>query len=132
MLRISGLSSLSPIDPIARHSTAGKDLVTALEKDSFTVNRAIFGGEATREEIARLSPIRLPHPATPLAVAYGTGELPELRRQSLDFHASRAAAGGTGPLVPVERANHFDIMESLRAPDGELLATARRLLSPGP
>ena len=55
MLRISGLSSLSPIDPIARHSTAGKDLVTALEKDSFTVNRAIFGGEATREEIARLS-----------------------------------------------------------------------------
>lgn len=83
----------------------------------------------TDEEIARLSPIRLPHPATPLAVAYGTAELPELRRQSLDFHASRRAAGETGPLVPIEGKNHFDIMETLRAADGELLAAARRLLA---
>ena len=50
----------------------------------------------TNEEIARLSPIRLPPPATPLAVAYGTGELPELQRQSREFHASRGVAGGPG------------------------------------
>ena len=82
----------------------------------------------TDEQIARYSPIRLPHPATPLAVAYGTGELPELQRQSRDFHASRSAAGGAGPLLPVEGKNHFDIMEELRAADGELLAAARKLL----
>ena len=82
----------------------------------------------TDEEIARLSPIRLPFPATPLAVAYGTAELPELQRQSRDFHARRAAAGGIGPLLPIEGKNHFDIMEELRAADGELLAAASRLV----
>ncbi len=82
----------------------------------------------TEEEIARLSPIRLAPPATPLAVAYGTGELPELQRQSRDFHARRVAAGGPGPLVPVEGKNHFDIMEELRAADGKLFAAAAGLL----
>lgn len=82
----------------------------------------------TDGQIARFSPIRLPHPATPIAVAYGTGELPELQRQSRDFHAARAAAGRTGPLVPVAGKNHFDIMEELRATDGDLLAAAARLL----
>lgn len=82
----------------------------------------------TDDQIARFSPMRLPHPATPMAVAYGTGELPELQRQSRDFHAGRSAAGGTGPLVPVEGKNHFDIMEELRRPDGRLLAAARSLL----
>ena len=82
----------------------------------------------TDDQIARFSPIRLPHPATPLAVAYGTGELPELQRQSRDFHAARSAAGGAGPLLPIEGKNHFDIMEELRRPDGRLLAAARELL----
>ena len=83
----------------------------------------------TDDQIARFSPVRLPHPATPTAVAYGTGELPELQRQSRDFHAARTAAGATGPLVPVEGNNHFDIMEELRRPDGRLLAAGRELLS---
>ena len=82
----------------------------------------------TDDQIARFSPVRLPHPGAPIAVAYGTGELPELQRQSRDFHASRTAAGGAGPLVPVEGKNHFDIMEELRRPDGELLAAAARLV----
>ena len=80
------------------------------------------------EEIARLSPIRLPHPPAPLAVAYGTEELPELQRQSRDFHARRSTSGGPGPLLPIEGKNHFDIMEELRAADGQLLAAAKGLL----
>ena len=82
----------------------------------------------TDEEIARLSPIRLPHPPTPLAVAYGTGELPELQRQSRDFHSERSRAGRAGPLVAVEGKNHFDIMEELRRGDGQLFAAAKVLL----
>ncbi len=84
----------------------------------------------TDEEIARLSPIRLPFPATPLAVAYGTRELPELQRQSRDFHARRSTAGGgaPGPLLPIEGKDHFDIMEELRHADGRLLAAAKALL----
>ena len=35
---------------------AGRDLVSALEKsNAFTVHRAVFGGEATREEVDRLT-----------------------------------------------------------------------------
>ncbi|KAM5544626.1 hypothetical protein V8D89_001524 [Ganoderma adspersum] len=34
---------------------AGKDLVSALEKASFEVHRAVFGGEASREEVDRIS-----------------------------------------------------------------------------
>ncbi|KAA1470131.1 glycerol dehydrogenase [Dentipellis sp. KUC8613] len=34
---------------------AGKDLTAALEQASFTVTRGVFGGEATRDEIQRLS-----------------------------------------------------------------------------
>ncbi len=82
----------------------------------------------TDEEIAQLSPVRLPFPATPLAVAYGTRELPELQRQSRDFHARRSAAGGAGPLLPIEGKNHFDIMEELRRADGQLLDAAKALL----
>ena len=61
-------------------------------------------------------------------MAYGTAELPELQRQSCDFHAVRNAAGGAGPLLPIEGKNHFDIMEELRAAAGELLAAASRLV----
>jgi acetyl esterase/lipase len=80
------------------------------------------------EEIAQLSPIRLPFPATPLAVAYGTAELPELQRQSRDLHARRSAAGAPGPLLPIGGKNHFDIMEELRGADGILLAAAKGLI----
>jgi arylformamidase len=79
----------------------------------------------TDDGIARCSPIRLPHPATPLAVAYGTAELPELQRQSRDFHAAR---GGAGPLLPVEGRNHFTIMEELRATGAALFAAAKATL----
>jgi arylformamidase len=81
----------------------------------------------TDGEIARLSPIRLPLPETPLAIAFGTAELPELQRQSRDFHARRGGAAA-GFLLPVEGKNHFDIVEERRAAEGELVAAARRLL----
>jgi hypothetical protein len=64
----------------------------------------------------------------PMAVAYGSAELPELRRQSRKFHAARAEAHLPGPLVPIAGADHFRILDALRAPDGELLRVAAALL----
>jgi len=75
----------------------------------------------TAEELAALSPMRLPVVQKPLAIAYGSAELPELRRQSRDFHALRAAAHAPGALIPVSGADHFRILDSLQSPDGELL-----------
>ncbi|SDC39251.1 alpha/beta hydrolase [Belnapia rosea] len=82
----------------------------------------------TEAELAALSPMRLPVVQKPLAIAYGTGELPELRRQSRDFHALRAEAHAPGPLIPVSGADHFRILEALKAKDGEMLRAAEDLL----
>ncbi|PWS36636.1 alpha/beta hydrolase [Falsiroseomonas bella] len=82
----------------------------------------------TEEEIAELSPMRRPVVQKPLAVAYGSAELPELCRQSRDFHALRSAAHAPGPLVPVPGADHFRVLEALRVPNGSLLRVAATLL----
>lgn len=82
----------------------------------------------TREQIETLSPLRLPVVDKPLAIAYGTAELPELRRSSREFHALRAQAHAGGPLVPVVKADHFRIMHALQAEDGQLLRAAAEAL----
>lgn len=83
----------------------------------------------TEAEVAELSPMRRPVTHKPLAIAYGSTELPELVRQSRDFHALRAAAHAPGALMPVPGADHFRVLEALRVPDGSLLRLAATLLA---
>ena len=52
---------------------AGQSLVTALEASQFKVNRAVFGGEASREEIDRLSLIGKDNSAD-FVIALGGGK----------------------------------------------------------
>jgi arylformamidase len=83
----------------------------------------------TPAEADALSPIRhLPPRAGPLIVAYGTGELDELQRQSRHFQAAWGAAGHRGRLMPVEGRNHFSILADIVNPDG-VLATALAALA---
>lgn len=107
VLAVSGIFDLEPI--------AGTRLNTALS--------------LRPEEIELLSPIRRPSVAKPIAIAYGTAELPELQRQSRDFHAKRAAAGLPGPLLPIADADHFSVLAALRQPEGELARAARDLMA---
>jgi arylformamidase len=79
------------------------------------------------EEIASLSPLRLPPVIKPLAIVYGTAELPALIWDSRNLHSQRAAAHAPGPLIPVAGANHFTILDELRRKDGILLKAARDL-----
>lgn len=81
----------------------------------------------TDDEVTRLSPLRLPPVAKPLAIAYGTAELPPLVADSRDLHALRAAAHMPGPLLPVAGTNHFTILDALRDPAGVLTAQLRVL-----
>ena len=74
----------------------------------------------TDAEIAALSPLRLPVSPKPLAIAYGTAELPPLVSDSRELHARRAAAHAPGPLLPVAGADHFTIVLELQKPDGQL------------
>ncbi len=82
----------------------------------------------TDEEIATLSPLRLPVTPKRLDIAYGSNELPALVCDSINLHHKRTAAGAPGALIPVEGADHFTILEALRRPDGVLVGAARRLL----
>ena len=78
----------------------------------------------TDEEIATLSPLRLPAVPKPLAITYGTAELPPLVADSRDLNALRAAAHRPGLLLPVAGANHFTIFHELRSPGGQLTRLA--------
>src|SRR5690349_16971258 len=82
----------------------------------------------TDDEVATLSPLRLPVVQKPMAIAYGSNELPALVTDSRDLHARRSAAGAPGPLLPIAGADHFSILEELRRPDGALVAAARALI----
>ena len=72
-------------------------------------------------EAHRNSPIlHLPQVARPLVIAFGTGELPELCRQSVDYSEAWLGHGLPGHLLPIEGANHFTILENLADPNGTL------------
>ncbi|RVU17200.1 alpha/beta hydrolase [Methylobacterium oryzihabitans] len=78
-------------------------------------------------EVEALSPIRhLPTIAGPLTVAFGTRELPELRRQSTEYHAAWTGHGLSGDLLPLDD-DHFSILDRMIRPDGALTDAAVRL-----
>jgi acetyl esterase/lipase len=80
--------------------------------------------QLTDDEIAALSPLRLSVVNKPMTIAYGTAELPTLVNDARNLHAMRAAAHAPGVLLPVAHANHFNILEQLAEPDGELTCAA--------
>lgn len=105
-LAISGVYDLAPI------------------RDTY-LNAAL---DITDEEIASLSPLSLPPVQKPLAITYGTAELPALVWDSRRLHALRTAAGAPGPLVPIPGADHFSILHELRDENGALVHLAGELV----
>jgi acetyl esterase/lipase len=69
------------------------------------------------EETA-LNPLHLPLSIKPLTITYGTGELPELQRQSEQFAAARRSL--LGNLVPLSQHNHFTILNELATVEGAI------------
>ena len=56
-----------------------------------------------------------------LVVAYGTRELPELCRQSIDYAQAWVERGLPGHVLLIDGADHFTILEALASPNGELM-----------
>jgi len=82
------------------------------------------------DEASRMSPLlHLSANATPLVLAYGSDELPELRRQSETFAAARARAGLPGRSACLAGHNHFTILEELANPAGVLTTLVRELVA---
>ena len=83
-------------------------------------------------EARRNSPLfHLPAMAGELVIAYGTGELPELCRQSVDYAQAWVERGLPGQLLPIDGADHFTILEALAAPNGELTAALLAMIRKG-
>jgi arylformamidase len=106
-LAISGLFELGPI------------------RDTYLNDRL----RLTDDEIATLSPLRLPVVPKPFAITYGTAELPPLVADSRDLHAVRSAAHAPGVLIPVAGADHFTIVLELQNPAGVLTRNLGLLLA---
>ena len=72
----------------------------------------------TKDEEAALSPLRntaaIP---CPVFVVYAEGDTDEFQRQSLEFAAALERSGKLAGLLRVPGLNHFELMESISAPD---------------
>jgi arylformamidase len=81
-------------------------------------------------EAERNSPIHhIPDTAAPLVIAAGAAELPELRRQSADYHDAWTARGLPARHLVLAGHDHFSILEELASPEGQLTASVRNLLA---
>jgi len=81
-------------------------------------------------EAERNSPLlHMPPMAGELIVAYGSRELPELCRQSVDYAQAWVERGLAGHLLPVDGADHFTVLEELARPDGALVEALVDLVS---
>ena len=84
----------------------------------------------TADEARAMSPIlHLPVRSGAMTIAFGTAELPELQRQSRDYHDARQAAGLSSVLLPLSGRDHFSILEDLVRPDGQLTAALAQLVT---
>lgn len=81
------------------------------------------------KEIALFSPVRLQPINKPFIVAYGADELPEIRRQSVDFIQMRDAAGLPGMPLILPGANHITVLDQLYGVGSTLTLAAQTALS---
>ena len=79
-------------------------------------------------EAERNSPIHhIPSQASPLVVAVGLGELPELIRQSEDYWKAWSGRGHRGQYLGLAGHDHFSVLEELATRDGKLFLALQEL-----
>jgi acetyl esterase/lipase len=81
-------------------------------------------------EIDLYSPLRHIGKGTPITVAVGTAELPELVRHASEYAAAAAKSGEGLEYVAIDNRNHFTILEDLACASGVLAQVLARTLSP--
>lgn len=98
-LLISGIYDLEPIRLSSLNDPIGMDFA-----------------EARCFSPLHVVPERMP----PVVLTHGADEIPEIRRQTADYHAVLLALGRSVVLDPVPGRNHFSVLESLAEPGGRL------------
>jgi arylformamidase len=108
-LLVSGLYELEPVRLSRLNAALRLDVMTSMHN----------------------SPIlNLPDHAGPACFAVGRDELPEMLRQTSDYHRAWIDTGLPGWQVTLDGVDHFTIMDELADPDGRLTAALLRLLRP--
>jgi arylformamidase len=81
-------------------------------------------------EARRNSPVLfLPASGSPIVITVGADELPELRRQSEEFHQAWTKKGLKARYLPLAGHEHFSILEELASPKGKLTAALNDLIA---
>jgi acetyl esterase/lipase len=107
-LLISGIYDLDPIRVSSLNDAIGMD----------------------RETARRFSPLHdIPAATAPVILAHGALEIPEIRRQSADYHAALVALGRDATLLSVPDTNHFSVLDQLATPDGFLAEALAALVA---
>ena len=84
------------------------------------------------EAARRNSPLEHVRPGLPpVAIAYGTEELDEFRRQAKAFAAHWQGVAGNGQLIERRGLNHFEMASDFTEPDSPVYQAALRLLKLG-
>jgi arylformamidase len=127
---ISGWSAGGHLTAMALSDTdAGLAISGVFDVEPCRLNYLNDALHLSGEEQITMSPIRhLPSRSGPFVVAYGAAELPELQRQSRDYHAARVATNLPSELLALAAHDHFSILEELVAPDGQLTEAAVGLI----
>jgi len=81
------------------------------------------------EEAATSPMLHIPAKAPPQVVAVGGGELAEFVRQSKDYAEAWTGNGLKGRYLQVGSYNHFNVLDELADPDGEIAVAARDLIA---
>jgi arylformamidase len=85
--------------------------------------------QLTQDDIQSYSPLRhIVQSSKPLVVAVGANELPELRRQSMEYAAACSALQCEVSHLSLAGHDHFSVVDELAYPSGELYRQARTMM----
>jgi arylformamidase len=112
-----------------RPDVRGTLLISGLyELEPITLTRLNDAIRMDGDMAVRNSPVfHLPASAGPVCFAVGEDELPEMLRQTADYHTAWSGAGLPGWMTVLSGVNHFTIMDEMAAVDGRLTGEILRL-----
>ena len=131
MLIVAGSSAGAHLAAMlaGRPDVKGTLLISGLyELEPITLTRLNEVIRMDRDMAPRNSPLlHLPERASPVCFAVGEDELPELMRQTADYHAAWTGAGLPGWHTVLGGVNHFTVMDEMATAKGRLMDEILRL-----
>jgi acetyl esterase/lipase len=111
------LSLVHRLHPLIAHTMAISPLVDLEPISLCWLNEKL---NLTPGEIDQFSPLGHIGKGTPMTIAVGAAELPELVRHASEYAVSAAKAGEKADYIAIDDRNHFTVLEDLASASGTL------------